>query len=418
MNKNKNGLPLEIKYCEKCNISNQNPTSINEYFHTKDSVQTTIKFDENNICSACNFNQLKWNNVIDWKEREKELVELCNEFRKNDGSYDCIVGGSGGKDSVFQSHILKYKYGMHPLTVTWTPHMYTDIGWKNFQSWINEGGFDNFLYSPNGKIHRLLTQTALKNLCHPFQPFILGQKTFVVKMAAKFDINLIFDGEMPGEYGRNVPHTVNRYNSTGNKQLHNQEGFSIDPLASKKFTDVYLGGNQVGEYLEEGVPLIELQSYMPLDPNIINQKNISKYYLGYFIRWVPQECYYYAVEHTNFEANPERTEGTYSKYNSLDDKTDGFFFYTRCAKFGIGRAMMESAQEIRNSHITKEEGLALIEKFDGEYPKRYENEFFDYVGLTKKETLDIIDSFRPEHIWNKKSGEWKLNLSPKQYFNK
>ena len=111
--------------------------------------------------------------------------------------------------------------------------MYTDIGWKNFQSWINEGGFDNFLYSPNGKIHRLLTQTALKNLCHPFQPFILGQKTFVVKMAAKFDINLIFDGEMPGEYGRNVPHTVNRYNSTGNKQLHNQEGFSIDPLASK-----------------------------------------------------------------------------------------------------------------------------------------------------------------------------------------
>ena len=79
---------------------------------------------------------------------------------------------------------------------------------------------------------------------------------------------------------------------------------------------------------------------------------------------------------------------------------------------------MESAQEIRNSHITKEEGLALIEKFDGEYPKRYENEFFDYVGLSKKETLDIIDSFRPEHIWNKKSGEWKLNLSPKQYFNK
>ena len=37
---------------------------------------------------------------------------------------DCIVGGSGGKDSVFQSHILKYKYKMNPLTVT-CAHTYT-----------------------------------------------------------------------------------------------------------------------------------------------------------------------------------------------------------------------------------------------------------------------------------------------------
>ena len=87
--------------------------TIEEQLISRWQMLKDIKFDENNICSACNFNQLKWNNVIDWKEREKELVELCNEFRKNDGSYDCIVGGSGDKDSVFQSHILKYNYGMH-----------------------------------------------------------------------------------------------------------------------------------------------------------------------------------------------------------------------------------------------------------------------------------------------------------------
>ena len=75
---------------------------------------------------------------------------------------------------------------------------------------------------------------------------------------------------------------------------------------------------------------------------------------------MPQEAYYYAVENTGFEANPVRTEGTYSKYNSLDDKVDGFFYFTRWIKFGVGRTMMDSAQEIRNYHITKEEGQALI----------------------------------------------------------
>ena len=97
---------------------------------------------------------------------------------ENNGEYDCIVPGSGGKDSVFAFDILKYKYKMNPLTITWSPHMYTEIGWENFQSWLHKGGFDNYLYTPNPKIHRRITREAGMNtrLMHPFQPFIIGQK--------------------------------------------------------------------------------------------------------------------------------------------------------------------------------------------------------------------------------------------------
>jgi len=151
------GLPHNVAFCKRCNISNQQPMSSNEYQHGKDSIKTTLFFDERGVCHACNFNELKETGEIDWEERNLELIDFCNRYRKNDGSYDCIVGGSGGKDSAMQSHLLKYKYGMNPLTVTWSPHLYTDIGWKNFQNWLHVGGFDNFLYTPNGKIHRLLT---------------------------------------------------------------------------------------------------------------------------------------------------------------------------------------------------------------------------------------------------------------------
>ena len=415
MKKNFNGLPLEIKYCNLCNISNQQPTTTNEYFHTKDIFLTTVAFDSKGICAACNFNKKKWDQTINWKEREKELIELCNKHRRKDGKYDCIVGGSGGKDSVFQSYILKYKYKMNPLTVTWSPHLYTEVGWNNFQNWISLGGFDNYLHTPNGKVHRLLTREATKNLLHPFQPFIIGQKTFVVKMAALFKIPLIFYGESPGEYGRNVSHLIKEF---GGKINLSQKGYELDPLLGKDFKDVYLGGKKVNEYLEEGVRLSDLQSYEPIKPEIVEKNKIKFYFLGYFLKWVPQENYYFAVEKINFTPNNERTEGTYSKYNSIDDKIDGFFYYTRFIKFGVGRAMMDSAQEIRNGHLNKKEGLALIEKYDGEYPSRYEKEFYDYISMNKDEFLDLCDKFRPKHIWKKKSNRWELKLTASEYFGK
>ena len=99
-----------------------------------------------------------------------------------------------------QAHLLKYKYGMNPLTCTWAPHIYTDWGWKNHQAWIH-AGFDNILFTPNGLIHKLLTRLAIEKLFHPFQPFMIGQKNFPPKIADLYNIQLIFYGENEAEYG-------------------------------------------------------------------------------------------------------------------------------------------------------------------------------------------------------------------------
>ena len=403
MKKNKNGLPLEIKYCVKCNLSNQRPTSVNEYFHTNTTEHSTVEFDEKGVCYGCNFVEKEFNNTINWKDREKELIELCDKYRKNNGEYDCIVPGSGGKDSIYASHVLKYKYKMNPLTVTWSPHLYTDIGKKNFESWIHNGGFDNFLYTPNPRVQGKITREAVKRILHPFQPFIIGQKTFALKMAAKFNTPLIFYGEMGGKGGKKTKHTDKSFNQT-----KNQKGFEVDPLLGHNFEDSYLGGKKIAEYLDEGYNLNDFESYRPLNPEIIEKKNIEFYYLSYFLRWIPQENYYYSVKHVDFQANDERTNGTHTKYISLDDKIDGFFYYTSFIKFGIGRTMLETAEEIRHGHTTKEEGISLIEKFDGEYPTKYEQEFYDYIGMNKDEFTEICDKFRPDHIWGKKSNRWVL----------
>ena len=84
------GLPIQVRYCSKCVISNQRPNSAIEYKHSKVSIKKTINFDNEGVCDACRFSERKQNS-INWLEREQELEELCDKHRKSDGSYDCIA---------------------------------------------------------------------------------------------------------------------------------------------------------------------------------------------------------------------------------------------------------------------------------------------------------------------------------------
>lgn len=407
----KYGLPKKVEFCKKCVISNQRPNSAVEYKHTKESKKETIHFDENGVCDACRMADKK-NKIIDWKLREKELKELCAKHRKNDGSYDCLVPGSGGKDSFFAAHILKYKYGMHPLTVTWAPHIYTPWGWHNFQSWLG-AGFDNFLCTPNPRTHRLLTRLAVENLFHPFQAFMFGQKALAPKMALLHNIPLVFYGENEAEYGNPI--------SDSSSAKRDWKYFTTEDKR-----ETYLGGASFDSLEKDfGVEEVELKPYLPANPEEIEKKKVEVHYLGYYLKWHPQECYYYAVEHGGFQASPERTPGTYSKYNSIDDRIDDFHYYTTFIKFGIGRATYDAAQEIRNNEITREEGVALVKKFDGEFPERFAEEIFEYLSIPEKEFpkaskmfeqpvldrdyfMSLTDKFRSPHLWKKEYGEWKL----------
>jgi N-acetyl sugar amidotransferase len=390
------GLPQEVKFCKKCVISNQRPSSTVEFKSKKSDKKEVIDFDEEGVCSACRYNETK-NDGIDWEERDQLLRKLCDKFRRNDGSYDCVVPGSGGKDSAYTAHILKYKYGMNPLTVTWAPHLYTDIGFKNFENWMHVGGLDNLLYTPNGKLHRLMTKNAFHNLLHPFQPFIIGQRIIGPSIAKKFGIELVVYGENQAEYGNKV--------DENNIPTMNEKFFSVDdPM------EMLLGGVSMKDYIEkQGFCKADFAPYVPVPPDELKAAGVEVHYLGYYLKWDPQECYYYAVENTGFKANTERTQGSYSKYSSIDDKIDPFHYFTTLIKFGIGRATYDAAQEIRNDKIEREEGVALVEKFDQEFPDKFYKEFLEYIDTTEEEFWETVNKYRSPHLWGKNSdGEWKL----------
>lgn len=389
------GLPEEVIFCKHCVISNQRPSSTIEFKHDADELKATIGFDNQGVCDACRYHETK-EKEISWEKRQLALIALLDQHRRTDGGYDVIVPGSGGKDSAYTSHILKYKYGMNPLTVTWAPHKYTEIGWKNFENWVHIGGLDNILFTPNGRLHRYLTQQAFLNLLHPFQPFIVGQRIIGPAMAAKFGVKLVMYGENQAEYGNSiddnyVPTMDRKFFSVGNPE------------------EMILGGRPVKEIISEGqFALNDFAPYIPPSAGYLESKGIEVHYLGYYLKWDPQECYYYAVENTGFQANSERTEGTYSKYSSIDDRIDMFHYFTTLIKFGIGRATYDAAQEIRNGKITREEGVHLVHKYDQEFPQKYFKEFLEYIDISEAKFFETVDRFRSPHLWSKLDGKWIL----------
>ena len=387
------GLPQDVIFCNKCVMTNQRPASAIEFKHTRDSKKTSMNIDEEGVCDACRNAEQKDN--INWEEREKELLKLLDKYRRNDGHYDCLVPGSGGKDSAYQSHVLKYKYGMNPLTITWPPILYTDYGYKNWKNWI-DSGFDNISFNRNGEVMKLLTKLSIENLLHPFQTFILGQKNLAPKIAALYDIPLIFYGENEAEYGNPI--------ADNNTSLRSKSYFSYENI-----DDIYLGGVPVKELYENyNLKFEDIKPFLPIEDSILKEKDLNIHYLGYYLKWTPQEVYYYAVENTGFKARPFRTQGTYSKYNSIDDKIDDLHYYTTYIKFGIGRATYDASQEIRNKHITREEGEALVNRFDGEFPDRYFSETMEYLGINEDHFHDLCTNFRSPHLWTKDEGNWVL----------
>lgn len=388
------GLPSKVIFCKKTLISNQKPTSSIEFNHSSKSKKKTLFIDKNQISDSWKYSRIK--KKINFKKRERKLLKLLERHRSNNKNYDCIVPGSGGKDSCYATHILKYKYGMNPLTITWPPILYTKYGKANFNNWLSYCNVDNITASRDESTMKILTKLSIENLMHPFQTFILGQKIFAAKIALKYKIPLVFFGENEAEHGNPI--------ADNNSSLRDKSYYT-----SKNLDKLRLGGIKIDELINDfNLKRKNLDIFLPPLYKDINKQKIEVHYLGYYLNWVPQETFYYAVENCGFKPRPFRTQGTYNKYNSIDDKIDDLHYYTTYIKFGIGRATYDVSQELRNDHLNIDEGKKLIKKFDGEFPNIYFNEIMEYLNIKPKNFFRNLDKFRSPHLWKKTKNEWKL----------
>jgi hypothetical protein len=278
--------------------------------------------------------------------------------------------------------------------------MYTDIGRKNLDAFCH-AGFDIMKFQPNGLLHRRLARLAFEFYGDPFQPFVYLQLGWPIHVALQTGARLIMYGENgEAEYG-------------GDQAANDKPFWGWDD-----WDRVYTKGANVRTLIALGLRLGvfnsdeagRLSQYYSLPPRAeLQEHDIEVHWLGYYMRWHPQANYYRATQRTGFEPNPERSEGTYSKYASIDDRLDGLHYYMAYLKFGIGRATSDAAHEVRDGDISREEAVALVRRYDGELPLLHIAQCADYLGMTVEQVFEVADRFRPEHLWEE-LGEKPLAL--------
>ena len=244
----------KVVYCKNCTMSNQRPR---------------IQFNDDGVCSACVYHDYK-TNYIDWDKREKELEELCDKHRKEDGSWDVIVPISGGKGGSFIVDFLKEKFGMHPLTVTFAPTIPTEIGQENLFN-ISYNGFDNILFSLEGITHKKLSKISLEEFGHIFLPFAYGQMNIPLQISVKFNIPFIMFGEKGDlEYGGNLSEWDSPILKISSDTLNDKINGLPRPIATSDLSK--------SNWLPEVLKIEDLKSYMPPTKNELEKNKTNFIY--------------------------------------------------------------------------------------------------------------------------------------------
>ena len=225
----------------------------------------------------------------------------------------------------------------------------------------------------------------------------MGQKLLAVKMALQFKIPFVMYGENSGER-----HT----------KLEDAMISTMDPAhftLSGSVDDLRLGGISIAELEGMGFQRGELNWYIPPTAETIESRNIEVHHMTHFVPWSTQRNYYYAKEVSEFNTNPNgRSESTYTKYASLDDKLDGLHYYTKFIKYGQGRTVDDACRDIRDGYITREEAVALVNRYDQEFPAEHFEFFLDYLQIDESTFWTEIDRHRSPHLWRQSGNGWAL----------
>ncbi len=368
-----------IKFCKKCIMPNSRPR---------------VRFNKEGICNACLNAEEKLK--INWGERKLEFENIIEKIKsnrkKNRLNYDCIVPWSGGKDSSYIATKLKFEFGLNPLLVTFSPLIQNAIGRNNREELIKLG-FDNFFFSPNTYVAKRLSKRFFIERGNPKVAWDAGINSIPVRVALSHNIKTIFYAEHgESEYG----------------------GLVLNKESSKIRDEREVIEHQIGDYpenwIDDKIKLSDIYPYTFPNQEELKEKQITSYYFSYFFKWSMFENYKYLKNKMpTFQTDPlGRTEGTFTDFDSLDDKMDNLYYYMQYIKFGFGRATRDSCRMIQNNQMSRDEAINNARKFDSEFPKRYLKEIFDYLNLKELDFEEIVNKHRNNEIWEIKGNDWKL----------
>jgi N-acetyl sugar amidotransferase len=350
-----------MKYCKICLQTDTRPG---------------IKFNSEGVCPACNYYEsLK---DVDWPERRKELDAIVSFGKANNHSgYDCIIGVSGGKDSLRQALFVKNVLKMKPLLVSmgYPPEQVTQRGVDNVSNMINHG-FDCVSINLSPKVWRKLMRKGFFNYTNWAKSTEFALFSSVPRLAIAYQIPLIWWGE-------------NTALQLGDLNVMGKSGSDGNNLRKMNT----LGGGDITWLLSDGIKKSDILQYSYPSEKEMEDANLRITFLGYF--WKDWSL----IDNGNFSAlrgldirnEPPQDIGDHVGITSLDENWVSLNQMIKYLKYGFGRISDYVNEDIRNQRITRVEGIQLLNKYDGTCSPNYIKSFSDYIGITVEEFWKQVD---------------------------
>jgi N-acetyl sugar amidotransferase len=356
-----------LRYCIRCVMPDSKPD---------------LHVDSEGICNACRSYERRV--AVDWNARKEELLRLLERYR-SDSNWDCIVPVSGGKDSTYQ--VLRMRQlGLNPLCVTATTCDLSAIGRQNIQN-IKRLGVDYIEMSPNLRIRAKLNRIGLTRVGDISWPEHVGIFTIPVRASVQFNIPLILWGEnSQNEYGGPAAAAENN-------------------VLSRSWLEEFGGllGLRVSDLI--GVDGIEARNLIPYtypSDDELSRASVTGLFLGYYLPWDGLSNALIAQAH-GFTTYHQTVEGSMVNYENLDNHQTGIHDYFKFLKFGFGRATDLACLHIRRGRLTREDGLEIVRRLDGQFPWEYLGKSLEKIleplQMTVEQFVSIADKFTNKRIF-------------------
>ncbi len=363
-----------MKICSRCLYTSNHPLY--------------ITFDEEGVCSGCRVHEEK--DVLDWNVRSKKLESILNQYKNNNGNnYDCIIPVSGGKDSYFIVHTVKYKYGMNPLLVSYNKHYNTDRGIRNLANLKTLMDCDLMMFTVDPAKVKKITRATIRRIGSIYWHCIAGQTVFPVQMAVKLKIPLIIWGAHQGVDQVGMYSHLDEVEMTRKyRKEHDLMGLEAEDLINRDFDNITSN---------------DIQAFCYPDDKEIERIGVRGIYLNNYIRWDSKAQHEQMINLYGYETDYQT--GTFDNYNDVDcfnysDVHD----YIKYVKHGYGKVTDHVCREIRLKRMTRETGIDLVNKYKLFSPKNL-NLFLNWLGIKENAFHYLIDQHRNDQIW-KRNDNW------------
>ncbi len=354
------GKPLykdHLTYCTRCCMPSSNEG---------------MQFDELGVCLACRAQEQKMR--INWKESEKRLREIFEEYKeKADDNYDCIVPISGGKDSVFQLHVLTKVYGMKPLAVTFNHNWYSETGKYNLENALEKLEVDHIMFTPNKALVKKLFVKSFYKIGDSCWHCHAGIGAFPLQIAVKFNIPLLI-------WGESVCESSGRADFKEHVTKFDRDYFT--KVSAKLYPEQMIDD----EITRKDLKPFELPSYEEVE-----KLGLVGLHLGDYLFWDDERQMEFIKKEYGWKE--ERRPGHYKGFKGNECKFETMHDHMKFVKRGFGRGTDQASADVRAGLLTREEGFEVAKKYDQQRPA-YLDEFLDMANITEEEYTNTLKAMR------------------------